>query len=407
MSKKKSQTSSSFCVLPWIHLASHPHGGVSLCCLSDHFNNLNLARNESEGGRQFLKLGTASLRDIFNSDYFRLVRRQMLEGKQPEACHGCFKQESLGIESKRIAEARIHGFTERDAREITDADGRIDPNFKFVELRLGNNCNLKCRTCNPASSTKWRADYDSLSEKLGFIRSYAGMDGFDWPESQEFWDELDRFTPNLTSLYINGGEPMLYKKHASYLEKLVADGRASKIDLVYSSNITVIPEELFGIWKNFKQVEIKASIDDLRERNRYIRFPADWAAIERNLNKLLDHGVKVMILQTVSAMNAYYLDEFQEWASEMGVYVAHNYVFDPDYLSFGALPAKVRQAICWKVKPGIGDRKTHVLGSLFGDQERPELWTRFQEYTQALDKIRNESFNKTFPELCKLLEELK
>lgn len=363
-----------------------------------------MARNGEGASVKLLKLGTDPLRDVFNSDYFRQVRRQMLEGKEPAACSGCYKQESLGIESKRLAEARLHDLTEDKARKVTDADGRIDPHLSFVELRLGNNCNLKCRTCNPASSTKWRSDYDALNGKLDFIRSYEGVDGFDWPESQKFWDELDELTPNLSHLYINGGEPMLYKKHWSYLNKLVADGRASKISIVYSSNITVIPDELFEIWKHFKEVEVKASVDDLRERNRYIRYPTDWAAIERNLTKLRGNGVKVLILQTVSAMNAYYLDDFQEWANGLGIHVAHNYVFDPAYLSFGALPIKARQAIYWKVKPGIGPEKAHVLGSLFGDKDAPELWSRFQEYTQALDKIRNESFNKTFPELCELLK---
>ena len=35
----------TYCPLPWQHLATHPHGGITTCCISDHTDGLNRARN--------------------------------------------------------------------------------------------------------------------------------------------------------------------------------------------------------------------------------------------------------------------------------------------------------------------------------------------------------------------------
>ena len=34
----------TFCPLPWLHLGTHPHGGVTPCCISDMTAGKNRAR---------------------------------------------------------------------------------------------------------------------------------------------------------------------------------------------------------------------------------------------------------------------------------------------------------------------------------------------------------------------------
>ena len=36
-----------FCPLPWIHLGTHPHGGVTPCCISDMTAGKNRARKQN------------------------------------------------------------------------------------------------------------------------------------------------------------------------------------------------------------------------------------------------------------------------------------------------------------------------------------------------------------------------
>ena len=73
----------TFCVLPWMHLATHPHGGVTLCCVSDFTGNINAARNDVDGKKVALNLNRDSIEDIVNADSFKQARREMLAGKAP------------------------------------------------------------------------------------------------------------------------------------------------------------------------------------------------------------------------------------------------------------------------------------------------------------------------------------
>jgi sulfatase maturation enzyme AslB (radical SAM superfamily) len=326
----------------------------------------------------------------------------MLRGEEPPVCHGCFEAERAGLESKRQREARIYDLTEERARALTAGDGAIAPDLRYVELRLGNICNLKCRTCNPASSSKWHGDYAALEKRLPFLTDYGTARDFFWPESEAFWERLLEVTKNVSVLYLNGGEPMLIRRHWAYLQKLVDIGRAGSVTLEYSTNMTGVPEEAFAVWKHFGKVVIKASIDDLGERNRYLRHPTEWEVVLRTLAQLRAHGgVELMILQTVGAMNLYYLDEFLAWANAEKLHVAHNFVTDPAYLGPQALPLAVRRKILDKLR--LPEFYSVPLRSLYGDGDHPELWTRFCAFTRELDALRGERFAAVFPELCALI----
>ena len=70
------------CALPFLHLATHPNGNVSLCCISDHKNCASHAKN----GNKILTLNESQVDDVFNSETFRTARLEMLQGKEPAAC---------------------------------------------------------------------------------------------------------------------------------------------------------------------------------------------------------------------------------------------------------------------------------------------------------------------------------
>ena len=158
---------STYCSLPWIHLATHPDGGATLCCVSDHRGGASRARNLNPV--TYLNLNDTKIDTIMNSDYYKATRLEMLNNIVPKSCERCFQEEANGVRSKRMEENEKLGFTEDMARAVTQSDGTIPVNFKFVELRLGNLCNLRCRTCNPNSSTNWIQPYQKLQQELKFI----------------------------------------------------------------------------------------------------------------------------------------------------------------------------------------------------------------------------------------------
>lgn len=414
--------SKTFCPLPWIHLGTHPHGGVTPCCISDHTLGRNRARNfyydtpdpniVSEDGnmstyvarvrkQKMLTLNENTIEEHMNSDYFKEVRLQMLNNIEPAACKRCYEEERNELTSKRQHEAKQYPTITSDwARTVTEDDGTIPMDLHFVELRLGNLCNVRCRTCNPASSSRWVSDYKKIVDSLDFINDgYSWLDhkrDFLWPDNDEFYEDLFECAPNMKVLYINGGEPTLIQAHWDYLQKLIESDRAKDIILWYNINMTNLPDYAIDIWKEFKEARINPSIDDLGHRNNFIRYPTDWITVEENLDKLLaEPKLNVRITQTVSAYNFIHCNTFHDWAP---CPVDINFVYDPSYLSPWVLPSEIRKdphVYMWELVQYTKEDKHDALG-----------WEHFCRYNDELDKIRKQDWRNVFPELINKCEKL-
>jgi organic radical activating enzyme len=327
----------------------------------------------------------------------------MMNGEMPEPCKLCYKMESLGNQSKRTIESKRLDFSYDDALKITSSDGTLNEvNFEFIELRLGNHCNLACRTCNPASSTKWLADWIKIEGKDEYVFPQSV---FNWPLDASFWDELSAASKSTKYIYINGGEPLLIDKHRDYLQKLIDMDVAHNIELIYSTNMTVINNTYEDVWPKFKRVQLMFSIDDLEERNQYIRYPAKWQKIMDTTNWITSlnqkyPNIQYNILQTVSILNIFYLAEFEDFWRDKVPHISINFVTDPDYYNPQHLPHDVKLKCINKLK-GYACHDT-VKNFLNADGD-PNMLFEFFEITRKLDEIRREDFKKTFPELYEMI----
>jgi sulfatase maturation enzyme AslB (radical SAM superfamily) len=403
--------SDSFCVLPWLHLATHPHGGVTLCCVSEFKDDLNRAKNFAQDGAPrtsgHLTLSKNSISEIINSDSFKATRLQMLAGEKPKACWRCFHEEELGVISKRRAEnKKFSSFSKKMATALTADNGEIKPCLRFVELRLGNVCNLRCRSCNPASSHRWIDEHSRLSGELEFVQSYVGLEGFEWIEREEFWNDLMLGSESLEVLYINGGEPTLIDRHWQLLSDLIANGQSAHIRLWYNINLTHLPERAFDLWKQFAGVQIYCSIDDLGPRNDLLRSGSSWAKIMLNLEKLRERKwIDLAVNQTVSWLNAFYLDEFYKFMTEKKITVHFNFVYDPTYLSPCILPEPIKQEIARRCEAVMARwESAYVKAQLFATKSNPQLLQSGMRFNAWLDRSRSERCHDVFPELYRAIE---
>jgi MoaA/NifB/PqqE/SkfB family radical SAM enzyme len=393
---------STYCSLPWIHLATHPDGGATLCCVSDHRNAASRARNFEP--LQYLDVNNNTIDSIMNSDYYKQTRLEMLNNQIPHACQRCYQEEANGVRSKRVEENERLGFTEDIARAITQDDGTIPVNFKFVELRLGNLCNLKCRTCNPMSSTNWIQPYQKLQEELKFVTHYDRKINSSWTESDEFWDDLFKHSEDLQLIYVNGGEPTLVEKHWKYLEELIKRGLNKQITLWYNINMTNLPDKLIELWKEFKRVQVTCSIDDLGERNDYIRAGSEWNTVISNLDKIQSYPwIEASICQTVGWMNVYYVNDFIKYMRSRNLHVHLNYVYDPEFLSIKALPGHLKQVILDRCTD-LNEWELNSLRSQFAEPIDMTLYQQGLQYNNWLDNNNRTSFANVFPEWHDLLK---
>jgi len=390
--------SDSLCVLPWMHLATHPNGGASLCCRSNHTNAVSWAKKaETES---LITLDNDKLKDIVNSKKFVEVRQAMIDGKRPIECEGCWRDEDSGIKSKRQYE------NERWAYIIDQLEKSAyiyKPNYRYIELRLGNVCNNACLTCNSYSSSKWYPDEKKISKELTWFQ-LRPLENFKWFENPEFYDELTKYSEGVEEIYINGGEPTLIKAHFRYLENLISNGTAAKVHLVYSLNMMDIPDRLIDLWKSFKKVTVNASIDDLYERNYYIRYPTQWNETITSIDKLNKvTNVYWHVTQTVSILNIDNLDNFHIWLKNTyGKIPHHNYVLYPNYLSIAALPAKYKKELENFYKDKLEDHQRHELYAKLNIEHDPLLSIRAKEFIFAIDKARNLNYKDYIPKLDRI-----
>jgi organic radical activating enzyme len=388
---------SKVCALPFLHLATHPNGNVSLCCISDHKNCASHAKNDGK----ILTLNNSKVDDVLNSETFKTARLEMLQGIEPAACTRCYDEERVGIKSKRLEENGRYLSSVPAIVEKMEDDGRItEIDLEFIELRLGNICNLKCRTCNPISSSKWIKDYNKLQTELDFVTKYKVFE-VDWYLNEDFWADLYDKSSKLKRIYVNGGEPTLMMHHLDYLDMLVASGLSQNIELWYNINLTSIPQRLFEILKNFKKSSITASIDDIQERNTYIRSGSNWEELLFNLSQLNDADwIDLSICQTISSYNIFYVKEFYEYFKEYKIH--HNWCYDPDFLSPWNLPVAVKEQMIEKIQTMPDYVRNNITQTLRKDGDETKF-RQFIAYNKRLDTYRNTLFSDVFPEFCKAI----
>jgi len=388
----------SFCVLPFIHLATHPIGTVTPCCITDMTNDMSTAKGK-DGHNMFLDQD--KLEDIANSDIFKEVRRKMMNNEFPSECKTCYFYEKNGIYSKRIESNYKFGHLIDYAKHSVIDDGTIpELNHKYIELRLGSVCNLACVTCNPFSSTKWNKDVKAFKDTK-FENDYFRCDiRTEWYRSQRFYDELLQKCDGLEEVWINGGEPTLIKEHAYFLEKLIEQDRAKDIDLMYTINMTQVPDDFIELWKKFRDVRLHLSIDDLGERNDYIRYGSKFENILSNFKKIVEYkdDFNLEVCQTISVLNVWNIDEFKNFfGNKYGCIIAHNYVHHPSHLHVSLLPQELKEKLTNNLQYLQEDEKMRLYAELMKDPEE-ETEKSFYEYINILDKQRKLDITQFLPE---------
>jgi MoaA/NifB/PqqE/SkfB family radical SAM enzyme len=398
------------CDFPWIHLSTFPQGNCTICCVAEHTgkNNGHSWNKSLLGKSQTLTVANNTIPEIINCDNYKSIRLDMLDGKVPPACAGCHKVEQAGGKSKRQSET----IRSLDHRALTAKDGSIKPDLRHIELRLGNHCNLKCRSCNADSSTSWIQDYYKLKDTVKLASGYHWIKSnpdfsFDWVDDESFYDRLTEVSPNLEQIHISGGEPFLVPTHFKLLEKLIREGRTD-IAIHYHTNLNYKFGKIkpaLDLLTNFREVHISFSIDDVAERNTYIRSLSDWDLMIKNLKLFLDNYNFVWrVTQTISVYNFLYVEELEQYLKDAGIDIRihMNHVHSPDYLMANVLSKEVRQQKLNSIHGKISQRNWEDLYGHYFNAESNGLWDEFKHFTSSVDAIRNESLNNHFSKLITL-----
>jgi organic radical activating enzyme len=342
---------SDICILPWISIETTPLGQMRVCCLSNE--------NITDSDNNDLLIENTTLSQAFNSDYMINLRKSFINGEKPQACNRCWSEEASGRTSKRqnsfyrLGKLVEHiDFTNPDSGDLI-----------FLDLKLGNICNLKCRICGSFSSSKWAQEEIEINKSYQTAYHRPANDFLkqgQWPRKVDaFWSDLSSILPHIRYLEFTGGEPFLIAEHFDFLKTAVDSGYASNIEIHYNTNGTQFPQQAPDIWKHFKIVEIALSIDDMGSRFEYQRYGAKWDVVQTNLEKFreLRDNNKNIILQlclTVNSLNFYYIDEILQWVPhQMFNYHYLNVVHDPPNFCIKNLNDVAKNMITDKLKLAV------------------------------------------------------
>lgn len=391
-----------FCVLPWVSIEASPVGTIRPCCLADD-------EITDDHGEKF-SLATADLEIARNGAQMRRLRQQFLDGEQPQTCRKCWNEERAGRTSKRMhtLDRLKHMITE----DTWTADARP---LMFLDLKLGNICNLKCRICGSWSSSQFATEEinDTHPDQRKDTFAYKMLRAGAWPRSSPtFWQQLEHIADQIRYIEFTGGEPFLIQEHFDLLNRLVERGLSGNIEIHYNTNGTVYPESAENIWRHFRIVEIAFSIDDVGARFEYQRSNADWAAVNLNVDRFFQlrdrySNIRLQVCSTVNVFNVLYLDEVAQWIRNRGFdYVYWNVMHDAWYFSVACLPHAVKAAV-------INRLRSHDFGP---DQKEIDQICDFMQKGAStdgfmtrmkindLDRKRSQDLRDVAPNLARLLQ---
>ena len=392
-----------FCVLPWVSLEASPVGTVRPCCLADD-------ELVDDAGDKF-NLATADFDAIQNSASMKELRQEFVDGKQPKTCRKCWKEERAGRTSKRM-----HTL-DRLKHMLPDQDWTADAKpLMFLDLKLGNICNLKCRICGSWSSSTFAAEelqHLMRNEDRKDNHHYHMLRQGAWPrENQQFWNEIAGISDQIQYIEFTGGEPFMIQEHFNLLQGLVDRGLAGNIEIHYNTNGTQWPETAEAIWQHFKIVEIAFSIDDVGERFEYQRSNAVWTEVVNNIARFRElrsrhTNIRLQICCTINVFNVYYLETVAKWILEQRMdFIYWNMMHDAYFFSISSSPEQAKQTITERLLtanvPGpvrnefarVADFMNRGV-SLDGEQLRREVGN--------LDRRRGQNLVSVQPEFAELI----
>jgi len=256
--------------------------------------------------------------------------------------------------------------------------------LQMLDIRNDNLCNLKCRSCTPAWSSRI-----ALEENVYPIRNFLE---FDLDQLQ--WN-------NVRSVYICGGEPFISEQHEEVLQK-ITDPESTQLH--YNTNCTTLyyrKKYIPDLWKDFLKVTINASIDAVGPHAEVIRSGCHWEEINKVLTEFenLNNQNKITLCVTpyISSLNIWWIDSwlerFDRWTVEQVRPIVSGWT---DPCGLGIIPYEFRPKLIKILADSKFSLQFADAIALLKECGNIHLWEEFLKRQQEIDANRNENWTKLF-----------
>lgn len=401
----------SYCSLAWVGITTDPDGSLRPCCVSSD--------KVTKDDGSLYNLGVDKLEDIYNSNFYKKLRRDMLDGNHIKGCETCYSNEKYGRESRRL----INNTTFAE-QEFTDTNSELK--IQYLDIRLGNQCNLKCRMCSPMNSSlveeEFKNNPDPILDRF-YLKSEISVE--DWFESEQFDANINPHLNNMVTLYMTGGEPTLIKKNYDIMQRLIDVGQHENVTLIINTNMTNTNPKFYALLKQFKKVIIQMSIDAIDDLATYIRYPTEFKVVDRTIKDLLALGDNIVlragpVIQTLNLNKLVdlfeYCESFNRLHKRMVIDIRPGFVFLPEHNNVIYLPTNYKIECYRKIYMWMLDKCKYqsaqfkntinaLKSKCYQDNLNAEKMKDFIEFNTALDNIRGMKLSDYNPELYEAIKQ--
>jgi hypothetical protein len=271
----------TFCMAPWTHTYLSPQTERRMCCAS---------REPAQSFKQYIDTGNKAkeykpltLKEHWNSDHMRSVRRRMMAGETLSECEVC-DHKLLNTDVYRSYWNRLFRNKIDEAFDSTDETGATTmPTISF-DYRFNNLCNFKCRMCGDMLSSSWEAEsrkHNTWNQQhQPWMASPLREQIIEFQDTQvvkEFVQAVE--TKTIKEIYWCGGEPLMWDIHWNSMKRIIELGFAKEVYVRYNTNLSRTSfkgTKLFDLLPQFQDWQICASLDGTGEVGEYLRDGLDY-----------------------------------------------------------------------------------------------------------------------------------
>ena len=306
---------------------------------------------------------TITAEEIFHGKTMNEIREYALTNRKHPSCATCWKMEENGngddVYSYRLDSMPPGLFKITDKDELDDLIE--NPKLSSIDFAFGENCNLRCRMCQPGLSNKLRLDYQYFAENNV---DTSGIQGFDWQQRRDTiikensltelpleeqkridqelyiggeyevynwkdgkqWENILDNIHNLKHIKATGGETLMSKPFIQFLDTAIETGASKNIMLEFHTNATKFSSDNIEKLKKFDGLVLNCSIDGYGKNYEYIRYPMKFSVLEKSLRNILESVKDIDYERTpygfiknfsfnvvLSVLNAHYLEDLVEF----------------------------------------------------------------------------------------------
>jgi hypothetical protein len=367
----------------------------------------------SDSSEIFGNVHKQPINELMNKDNYKTIRKKMINGEKPSACSRCYELEDTA-DSWTLRKNSLTSFSQHlPLIDKTHDDGSIeDFKMRYMDIRFSNLCNMKCRTCGPSLSSSWYDDQIKLhpgSVTTKFI---------DLKSNPNFMDDLAPHLDTIEEVYFAGGEALITPQHYEVLDYWLSKNRTD-IKLRYTTNFSNFKyksKNILDYWKKFDNVRVAASLDTHEKMAEYSRKETHWNDIVSNRRKMIEQcpDVYFEITPTVSIFSVHSLFDFHKsWVEQKLLNINNiriNILTHPRYFSVTILPEEDKKKVRELYKEYVdwlkeNNAQMHVIQNIQGiisymdSADHTDLLPEFKKQINVIDKLRNENFADTYPEL--------